>query len=46
VLEPAGELKRRFRSDTLEEAFFASTGRSFEEEEAEEDDDEERGVFA
>jgi ABC-2 type transport system ATP-binding protein len=31
-LEPADELKRRYRSDTLEEAFFASTGRSFEEE--------------
>ena len=31
-LEPADELKRRYRAATLEEAFFASTGRSFEEE--------------
>jgi ABC-2 type transport system ATP-binding protein len=31
-LEPAEELKRRYGSDTLEEAFFAATGRSFEEE--------------
>src|ERR671935_2778977 len=31
-LEPADELKRRYGSDTLEEAFFAATGRSFEEE--------------
>ncbi|MDQ3752958.1 MAG: ABC transporter ATP-binding protein [Actinomycetota bacterium] len=30
VLESAGELKRRFRADTLEEAFFAATGRTFE----------------
>jgi ABC-2 type transport system ATP-binding protein len=45
ALEPADDLKRRYSSDTLEEAFFAATGRSFEEEQ-EEDDDEERGVFA
>jgi ABC-2 type transport system ATP-binding protein len=44
VLEPAADLKRRYDAETLEEAFFAATGRSFEEEE--EDDDEERGVFA
>src|SRR5204863_1995461 len=31
-LEPADELKRRYGADTLEEAFFAATGRSFEEE--------------
>jgi len=31
-LEPAEELKRRYGSDTLEEAFFAATGRTFEEE--------------
>src|SRR5438128_2343204 len=31
-LESAEELKRRYRSDTLEEAFFAATGRSFQEE--------------
>ena len=41
-LEPADELKRRYEAETLEQAFFAATGRSFEEEE---DDDEERGVF-
>ncbi len=41
-LEPAAELKRRYDAETLEEAFFAATGRAFEEE-GEEDD---RGVFA
>ena len=45
VLEPAADLKRRYGCGTLEEAFFKSTGRSFEEEQ-EDDDDEERGVFA
>jgi ABC-2 type transport system ATP-binding protein len=45
ALEPAEDLKRRYACETLEEAFFAATGRSFEEEQAE-DDDEERGVFA
>ena len=34
-LAPAEELKRRFRAATLEEAFFAATGRSFEDEEDE-----------
>jgi ABC-2 type transport system ATP-binding protein len=43
-LEPPAELKARFGSDNLEEAFFAATGRDFEEEAAE--DDIERGVFA
>ena len=33
VLEPAAELKRRYGAETLEEAFFSATGRSFEEEE-------------
>ena len=42
-LEPVEELKQRYAVATLEEAFFAATGREFE---AEEDDDEERGVFA
>jgi ABC-2 type transport system ATP-binding protein len=42
VLAPAGELKERYGANTLEEAFFAATGRSFEEE----DEDAERGVFA
>ena len=31
-LEPADEIKERYGVDTLEEAFFAATGRSFEEE--------------
>jgi ABC-2 type transport system ATP-binding protein len=44
VLEPADELKRRYEASTLEEAFFAATGRSFEEEGDE--DDEDREVFA
>jgi ABC-2 type transport system ATP-binding protein len=43
-LEPADELKARYRADTLEEAFFAATGREFEQEQ--EDEDAERGVFA
>jgi ABC-2 type transport system ATP-binding protein len=43
ALEPADELKRRYGCGTLEETFFAATGRGFEEE-AEEDDD--REVFA
>jgi ABC-2 type transport system ATP-binding protein len=44
ALEPADDLKRRYGAETLEEAFFAATGRSFEEE-GEEDDDE-RGELA
>jgi len=40
ALEPAAELKRRFAAATLEEAFFAATGRGFEEEEAAEGGDE------
>ena len=43
-LEPADELKRRFGAATLEEAFFAATGRSFEDEVTDEDED--REVFA
>jgi len=35
VLEAADELKERYGADTLEEAFFAATGRSFEQEEEE-----------
>jgi ABC-2 type transport system ATP-binding protein len=35
ALEPADELKERYGADTLEEAFFAATGRAFEEEEEE-----------
>ena len=43
ALEPADELKRRYGAETLEEAFFAATGRSFEEETEE---DEDREVYA
>ena len=42
ALEPADELKRRYDAETLEQAFFAATGRTFEDE-VEEDD---REVFA
>jgi ABC-2 type transport system ATP-binding protein len=42
ALEPADDLRRRYDSETLEEAFFAATGRVFEHE----DDDDEREVFA
>ena len=44
ALEPADDLMRRYGSATLEEAFFAATGRAFEQEEDEEDA--ERSVFA
>jgi ABC-2 type transport system ATP-binding protein len=43
ALAPADELKDRYDAETLENAFFAATGRSFEEEQ---DEDAERGVFA
>jgi len=43
ALEPVDDLERRYGATTLEEAFFAATGRGFEEE-ADEDDD--REVFA
>ena len=36
-LEPANEIEERYRVDTLEEAFFAATGRTFEDERAEEE---------
>jgi ABC-2 type transport system ATP-binding protein len=42
ALDPAEVLKEQFEAETLEEAFFAATGRTFEEE----DEDAERGVFA
>jgi ABC-2 type transport system ATP-binding protein len=38
-LAPADELKRKHHAATLEEAFFAATGKSFEDEPPEEDDD-------
>ena len=44
ALAPADELKERYGAETLEEAFFAATGRAFEEEMDEEDI--EREVFA
>ena len=43
ALESAEEIKRRYGADTLEEAFFAATGREFE---AEAEDDDDREVFA
>jgi ABC-type multidrug transport system ATPase subunit len=43
-LEPVEDVKERFGVDTLEEAFFAATGRTFEDEKSEED--EEREVYA
>jgi ABC-2 type transport system ATP-binding protein len=46
ALEPAAELTRRFAATTLEEAFFAATGREFEADEGEEEEDEDREVFA
>ena len=44
ALEPADEIKRLYGAETLEEAFFAATGREFEAEADDEDDD--REVFA
>ena len=38
-LEPVAELKARYGAETLEEAFFAATGRSFEDEKPEEEKD-------
>jgi ABC-2 type transport system ATP-binding protein len=45
LLEPADEIKRRYEASTLEEAFFAATGREFEAE-GDEDEDDDREVFA
>jgi ABC-2 type transport system ATP-binding protein len=44
-LEPVEDVKRRFGVQTLEQAFFAATGREFENEQSDEDD-EYREVFA
>jgi ABC-2 type transport system ATP-binding protein len=44
-LEPVEDVKSRFGVETLEEAFFAATGREFESE-GQGDDDEYREVFA
>jgi len=46
MLEPAEDLKRRYDAETLEQAFFAATGRTFEDEAADDDDDDDREVFA
>src|SRR3954447_10382355 len=43
-LEPVEEVKRRYGVETLEQAFFAATGRTFEDERSEDDDY--REVFA
>jgi ABC-2 type transport system ATP-binding protein len=43
ALAPADALKEQYEVETLEEAFFAATGRTFEDEK---DEDAERGVFA
>jgi ABC-2 type transport system ATP-binding protein len=43
-LEPVDAVRERYGVDTVEEAFFAATGRTFEDEKSEED--EEREVFA
>jgi ABC-2 type transport system ATP-binding protein len=43
-LEPVADVLKRYGVETLEEAFFVATGRTFEDEKTE--DDEEREVFA
>jgi ABC-2 type transport system ATP-binding protein len=43
ALESADAIKQRYEAETLEEAFFAATGREFE---AEDDEDDDREVFA
>jgi len=45
ALEPVEDLKRRYNAETLEEAFFAATGREFEAE-GDDDGDDDREVFA
>jgi len=44
-LEPVEDVKKRFGVETLEQAFFAATGREFVAEEGDADDDEYREVF-
>ncbi len=48
ALEPVADLVRRYDAETLEEAFFAATGRTFEDEadDDKDDDQEDREVFA
>ena len=38
-LEPVEDLKRRYNAETLEQAFFAATGKAFEDEKREEDEE-------
>jgi ABC-2 type transport system ATP-binding protein len=38
-LAPADELKRKYDAETLEQAFFAATGKAFEDEPSSEEDD-------
>ena len=42
VLAPADDLKAQYGADTLEEAFFAATGKTFEDEGGDEDEEEEK----
>ena len=42
VLEPADDLKARYGAETLEDAFFSATGKSFEEE-GDDDEDDKKG---
>ena len=44
ALEPAAELKARYGAETLEEAFFAATGRGFEDEHDELDAEERKAL--
>ncbi len=46
ALEPVDNLMARYGASTLEEAFFAATGRTFEDEGGDDEDDDEREVFA
>jgi ABC-2 type transport system ATP-binding protein len=45
-LETVPEIRERFGVETLEEAFFAATGRAYEAEGGDDDDDDDREVFA
>jgi ABC-2 type transport system ATP-binding protein len=44
-LEPVEDVKQRYGVETLEQAFFAATGRTFEDEHGDDGDDEYREVF-
>jgi ABC-2 type transport system ATP-binding protein len=46
ALEPVEDLKRRYGAETLEEAFFAATGREFEAEADEDEGEDDREVLA